>query len=79
MFTPWNTKYIPLGPTPCNVYPVKSERYFTGACPARPVECETYSSGVGQDDRTGVESKAYFTRELLLCLVSQNESGVFAL
>ena len=45
--------------TPCNVYlacpvgrkyrtGVKSERYFTGACPARPVECETYSSGVGQ-------------------------------
>ena len=35
---------------------VKSERYFTGACPAcaaRPVECETYSSGVGQNDRTG--------------------------
>ena len=36
---------IPLGPTPCNVYPacpvgsenrtgVKSDRYFTGACPA---------------------------------------------
>jgi hypothetical protein len=21
-------------PTPCNVYPVKSDRYFTGACPA---------------------------------------------
>jgi len=44
------------GFTPCNVYPVKSERYFTGACPAcpaRPVECETYSSGVGQNDRTG--------------------------
>ncbi len=30
--------------TPCNVYL---------ACPARPVECETYSSGVGQNDRTG--------------------------
>ena len=38
---------IPLGPTPCNVYPVKSERYFTGACPACPV---------GQNDRTGVNS-----------------------
>ena len=24
------------------------------ACPARPVECETYSSGVGKNDRTGV-------------------------
>ncbi len=23
------------------------------ACPARPVECETYSSGVSQSDRTG--------------------------
>ena len=23
------------------------------ACPARPVECETYSSGVGPEDRTG--------------------------
>ena len=29
---------------PRNVYP---------ACSARPVECETYSSGVGQNDRTG--------------------------
>ena len=74
--------------TPCNVYPacpvgsenrtgVKSERYFTGACPAcpaRPVECETYSSGVGQNDRTGVECKAYFTREPPPGLVSQAES-----
>ena len=40
-------------PTPCNVYPVKSERHFTGACPACPVESEGYSSGVGQNDRTG--------------------------
>ena len=58
--------------TPCNVYPacpvgsenrtgVKSERYFTGACPARPVECETYSSGVGQNDRTGVKRRSDFT------------------
>ena len=30
--------------TPCNACP---------ACPARPVECETYSSGVGQNGRTG--------------------------
>ncbi len=41
MFTPLNLKDIQLGPTPCN------------ACPACPVESEGYSSGVGQDDRTG--------------------------
>jgi len=41
---------IPLGLAPRNARP---------ACPARPVECETYSSGVGQDDRTGVKSKGY--------------------
>ena len=28
----------------------------TGACPARPVECETYSSGVAPEDGTGVGS-----------------------
>jgi len=40
----------------CFSYSVKLKAYFTGACPARPVECETYSSGVGQNDRTGVNS-----------------------
>ena len=53
MFTP----HAPLNrvPSGCSTG-VESERYFTGACPARPVECETYSSGVGSENRTGVNS-----------------------
>ena len=46
---------------PCNVYPVKSDRYFTGACPAclrAPREIHisdsaAYFTGVAKNDRIG--------------------------
>jgi len=47
------------GLTPDSYHLTKNERLneiinrACPACPARPVECETYSSGVGQNDRTG--------------------------
>jgi len=45
------------GLPPCNVYPVKSDRYFTGACPACPVAPED-GTGVGSGNRTGVNSSS---------------------
>ena len=42
------------GPLPCRRGPLL-ERFMFTAYSACPVECEAYSSGVGQNDRTGVE------------------------
>ena len=63
MFTPWN------------VYPVKSDRYFTGACPvcpACPVAPEDGTgvapkdgTGVGSGNPTGVEFFLFLSRSML--------------
>jgi hypothetical protein len=48
---PWNAEPIPLG-SGSNFNPQNTQ--CIPACPACPVECEAYSSGVGPADRTGV-------------------------
>jgi hypothetical protein len=48
---PWNAEPIPLG-SGSNFNPRNTQ--CIPACPACPVECEAYSSGVGPEDRTGV-------------------------